>query len=248
MREWRLGILGGMGPLATVDIMRKLLAATAADSDQEQIPVVAWNVPQIPDRQKALAGQGESPLAAMRQGVRALNTLGVSHIVIPCNTAHHWHSDLSAVSLAPILHLIELTVDAIKALPAVPPSVGVIATHGTLATQLYQQRLNALGISVVEPTDDELTALFVPGCYAVKQGQLEKGGSLLAALAERLVARGAAHLVLACTEVPIALEAVGHLDTWPVTDPSEVLAIHCAREWCRHREELAAQKLKEVRL
>lgn len=236
MSRWRLGILGGMGPLATVDLMQKLLVATDAASDQAQIPVVAWNVPQIPDRQKALAGRGESPLSAMQEGIRALNVVGVSQIVIPCNTAHYWYDALAAESAAPVLHLVDLTVAAIAAAVERPLAVGLIATEGTLQTQQYQSRLKALGIKVIEPTSAELADLFVPGCYAVKQGRLEQGGQLLSQLAENLVARGADQLILACTEVPLALEAVGKRNAWPAIDPSEVLAKRCAEDWLHHTD------------
>lgn len=77
-----LGILGGMGPLATLDLMHKLLRATPASSDQQQIPHVVWNVPQIADRQQALAGTGPSPLPQLLLGVEQLNRAGASHIVI----------------------------------------------------------------------------------------------------------------------------------------------------------------------
>ena len=85
-----LGILGGMGPLATLDLMHKLLRATPASSDQQQIPHVVWNVPQIADRQQALAGTGPSPLPQLLHGAHPRTRAGPSHLGTAGKTANHW--------------------------------------------------------------------------------------------------------------------------------------------------------------
>ena len=230
-KPFLLGVLGGMGPLATLDFLRRLLEATPAQSDQQQIPTVVWNVPQIADRQKALAGTGPSPLPQLLHAVEKLNQAGASHIAIPCNTAHHWYDALSEASSAPVLHIVDATLDALSQAEEKPQRVGVIATKGTLDAGWYQERLAAQAIEVVVPTPEELAQWFVPGCYAVKRGALVEGGELLALQANALFARGAQKLVLACTEVPVALEAVRapfrHL-TW---DPAQALAERCSQLW-----------------
>ncbi|WP_263070518.1 cysteate racemase [Enterobacter huaxiensis] len=230
-KPFLLGVLGGMGPLATLDFLRRLLEATPAQSDQQQIPTVVWNVPQIADRQKALAGTGPSPLPQLLHAVEKLNQAGASHIAIPCNTAHHWYDALSEASSAPVLHIVDATLDALSQAEEKPQRVGVIATKGTLDAGWYQERLAAQFIEVVVPTPEELAQWFVPGCYAVKRGALVEGGELLALQANALFARGAQKLVLACTEVPVALEAVRapfrHL-TW---DPAQALAERCSQLW-----------------
>lgn len=230
-KPFLLGVLGGMGPLATLDFLRRLLEATPAQSDQQQIPTVVWNVPQIADRQKALAGRGPSPLPQLLHAVEKLNQAGASHIAIPCNTAHHWYDALSEASSAPVLHIVDATLDALSQAEEKPQRVGVIATKGTLDAGWYQERLAAQSIEVVVPTPEELAQWFVPGCYAVKRGALVEGGELLALQANALFARGAQKLVLACTEVPVALEAVRapfrHL-TW---DPAQALAERCSQLW-----------------
>lgn len=230
-KPFLLGVLGGMGPLATLDFLRRLLEATPAQSDQQQIPTVVWNVPQIADRQKALAGTGPSPLPQLLHAVEKLNLAGASHIAIPCNTAHHWYDALSDASNAPILHIVDATLDALSQADEKPQRVGVIATKGTLDAGWYQERLAAQAIEVVVPTPEELAQWFVPGCYAVKRGALVDGGELLVLQANALFARGAQKLVLACTEVPVALEAARapfrHL-TW---DPAQALAERCSQLW-----------------
>ncbi|MBO8134008.1 MULTISPECIES: aspartate/glutamate racemase family protein [Dickeya] len=228
-----IGVLGGMGPLATVDLLQKIIAATPAQRDQQHVPMAVWNVPQIPDRQRALAGIGESPLPALLDGIEHLNRLDVSHLIIPCNTAHHWFDELRSASRAPVLHIADATLAQTQlALAGTPsPRVGVIATHGTLAAGWYQQRLAALDIETVLPDEQEMDNLFVPGCYAVKRGEVAAGGALFGQLADRLAARGATQLILACTEVAPGLAAAQSRWLARSIDSTEALARRCVALW-----------------
>ncbi|MFP1742329.1 aspartate/glutamate racemase family protein [Lonsdalea quercina] len=236
MTDCLIGVLGGMGPLATADLVQKIIVSTPADRDQDHVPLVVWNVPQIPDRQKALAGTGPSPLPVLLKAIRALNQLPLSHIVIPCNTAHHWFDALAAASRAPMLHIADATLAAMREHVTVPPEVtGLIATQGTLRAGWYQQRLAATGNEVLEPTPQEMEELFVPGCYAVKRGELVEGGVLLEQLAERLADRGATRLILACTEVAPALAAVNSRWQTRSIDTTQALAQACVELWQQSR-------------
>ncbi|MVT04047.1 aspartate racemase [Enterobacter sp. 10-1] len=234
-KPFLLGIVGGMGPLATLDLMHKLLRATPAESDQQQIPHVVWNVPQIADRQQALAGKGPSPLPQLLHAVEQLNRVGASHIAIACNTAHHWYEALAQRSDAPLLHIVDATLAAFEGKEK-PRRVGVIATQGTLDAGWFQHGFSALGINSVLPTTEELRQLFVPGCYAVKRGELRAGGELLSLQAQALRDRGAERLVLACTEVPVALAEVASPHLAVSIDPAEALAQQCAHLWLAQRE------------
>lgn len=227
----RLGILGGMGPLATLDLQQKILAATRAERDQDHLPVVVWNIPQIADRQQALAGSGPSPLPQLLDAVKGLNQAGVSHIAMPCNTAHYWYDALAAASAAPLLHIADITVQAIAQAPLRPATIGLIATGGTLNAGEFQTRFSRVGIRVVTPTRDELERWFVPGCYAVKRGDIQAGGHLFNALADQLISRGASKLVLACTEVPPALDAIASVHLPHTLDPTAALARACVNLW-----------------
>jgi aspartate racemase len=226
-----LGVLGGMGPLATLDLLHKIIAATPAQRDQDHVPVVTWNVPQIADRQKALAGTGPSPLPQLLHGIAQLNLLGVSHIVIPCNTAHHWYDELAAVSAAPLLHIAEVTVQQVADISARPRCIGIIATHGTLNAGWYQHYLQQLDIDVVLPSEQEMQQWFVPGCYAVKRGEMRLAGELLQQLGEAMQQRGAELLILACTEVPLALSAIDSPLNAISIDATEMLAKACVALW-----------------
>jgi aspartate racemase len=238
LKEWivnlmkpLIGILGGMGPLATVDLMEKIIEETIASRDQDHVPVVAWNVPQIPDRQQALAATGPSPLPAMLEGITQLNAVGATRIVIACNTAHFWFDALSAASTAPIIHIADATLDVLTQSASHDGPVGLIATRGTLEAGLYQARFEAHGMRTLINTDDEMDTLFTPGCYAIKRGEFDVGGRLLEAAAQRLVDRGATKLVLACTEVPIGLKRIASTLLPIAVDPNRALARACVAYW-----------------
>src|SRR5690606_28553292 len=100
-----LGVLGGMGPLATVDFLSKLIEETAAGRDDDHVPVVVYSVPQIPSRPAAIVSGGPSPLPAMLDGVRTLKGAGATVLAIACNTAHYWYDDLAAAAGIPIVHI-----------------------------------------------------------------------------------------------------------------------------------------------
>lgn len=226
-----IGVLGGMGPLATVDFLHKVVTATPATTDQDHVPLLVWNVPQIPDRQKALANTGESPLPAMLDGIAKLNAAGATRIVIPCNTAHIWGEELAKASEAPLIHIVDATIAAIERRGLADCPVGIVATRGTVSAKLYQRRLLTKGFTVITNTDDEIDAIFTPGCYAIKQNRLDHGGALLESAARQLVRRGAETLILACTEVPVGLAHIRSDLISISVDATQALADACIRYW-----------------
>ncbi|MDR2451739.1 MAG: amino acid racemase [Candidatus Accumulibacter sp.] len=237
-----IGVLGGMGPLATVDFLHKVVGSTPAGRDQDHVPLVVWNVPQIPDRQQALAGVGESPLPAMLRGIERLNGSGATRIVIPCNTAHLWIDALVAASAAPLIHIVDAAIAAVERRGADAGPIGILATRATLNAKLYQERLDARGLSWLIPADDEIDTLFTPGCYAVKQNHLDRGGALFESAARKLVERGARTLILACTEVPVGLAHIRSNLMKMSVDPTQALADACIQYWLEAREHRRGQE------
>src|SRR3712207_6717344 len=100
-----VGVLGGMGPAATVDFMAKVIAVTPAEVDQDHVPMIVHQVPQIPSRTAAVAQGTHEPLAAMIEGLRVLENAGAEILVIPCNTAHHWYEQLARSTPLEIIHI-----------------------------------------------------------------------------------------------------------------------------------------------
>lgn len=214
-----LGILGGMGPLATVDFMRKVIELTPAVSDQDHIPMLVVSVPQVPDRTAAILRGGESPLPVLLDGLRTLNRSGVACIAVPCNSAHHWYDDMVGASKAPILHIADAACDSLVARGIASRTVGFLGTSGVLAAGIYQNRLAARGFDCLVPDSGTQESHVMGGIYQVKAGDLSAAHELLAAAADGLRARGAGAIILGCTEIPIVIE-----DGEDVVDATRALA------------------------
>jgi aspartate racemase len=200
-----LGVLGGMGPLASAHFMTRLTLLTPATRDQEHIPAVLWSDPRIPDRSRGRLGGGPDPLPALLRGVRGLRQAGCGAIAIPCNTAHGWYEDMAAEGL-PILHIVDATADAIR---RVAPSgrIGIMGTAATLAMRLYHDRLEHQGWTCIQPDEADMRDLVLPAIAAVKANRVTDAYAPLAEAATRLADRGAAAVVLGCTEIPLGIQA-----------------------------------------
>jgi aspartate racemase len=230
-----VGILGGMGPLATVDLMEKIVRLSGAQRDQEHVPVVAHNVAQIADRQVFLQGAGPSPLPALYAGLDRLNSIGAGVIVIPCNTAHIWYEQLAQHSAAPIVHIADAAIALLARRGVSTGRIGVIGTAGTIAAGFYQERLRARGYESVVNTESEFKEWFTPGCYAVKAGRVAEGGQLFARATDALTRRGASYCLLACTEVPLGLAAINYAALDRTIDATAALAL-AAIDWWQQRQ------------
>ncbi len=200
----RLGILGGLGPLASVDFFAKLTGLTDAAHDAEHLPLVLVSMPAIPDRSSAVLGRGPSPLMAMQDGVRLLDELGVECIVITCNTAYHWYDDLAHVSKARLLHIVDGVVRALKARAPSGARVSVLGTRGTLASGYYQRRLAHAGFVPAAPSISDRQGDIDLVIAAVKGGQIGQAAACFEGIMNALVNENTEAAVLACTELPIA--------------------------------------------
>lgn len=203
--DWVLGVLGGMGPLATVDFMHKLVLATKATRDQDHLPTFVYSVPQILDRTAAILGEGDSPFPGMLRGIRILEKAGAGSIAIPCNTAHFWHGELQAETEVPILHIADAVVERLAGMGISEGSVGLLATSGTVRADIYRERLVKAGLESVTPNSDDQEKLVMRGITNVKAGDLSQGRALLEQAVARLEDRGVRAIILGCTEVPLVL-------------------------------------------
>jgi aspartate racemase len=215
-----LGVLGGMGPLASVDFLAKLIEETPAQSDQDHVPVVLYSVPQIPGRVAAILDGGESPLPAMVAGLTVLARAGVEAIVIACNTAHHWYDELVRASAVPILHI----ADAACAGIAPGACVGLLGTEAALRAGIYQERLARLDVNTLVNAPELRRRAVLPAIALVKQGRSAEAGRLLEPAIEDLLRQGAQTVILACTELPVALGAISSSYFDRMIDPTRTLA------------------------
>ena len=213
-----LGVLGGMGPAATVAFLARVQALTPAEGDADHIRVVMDMNPQVPDR-NTRPGEAEAELGRMAMRLKAA---GAEVLAMPCNTAHAQKPGIVAAGL-PFIDMIAATVAAAKGYDA--RSIGILATPGGEA--LYVAALTAAGVKPVVLQGDERAA-FMACVYGVKRGDVGVDNrAAMARLAEALNVAGADAVIAGCTEVPLLLDAADV--SVPLVDSAEVLAEACVR-------------------
>jgi aspartate racemase len=196
-----------MGPLATADFMKKLTEATPAKRDQDHLPVIAYSVPQIPDRSTSVISGDDAPLNAMKKGIETLVQMGANCIVIPCNTAHYWYDQLQQENGPTILHIADMAATSLKDKQIDHGPIGILATTGTVQTGIYQKRLQKLGYPCMTPDMADQHDLVQKGILAVKRGDIDLGRTLLELATQNLHTKGCQAVVMACTEIPLVLSA-----------------------------------------
>ncbi|MFA5713771.1 MAG: amino acid racemase [Bacteroidales bacterium] len=208
----RIGILGGMGPEATLALYELIVKNTPARSDQEHIPTIINSNTATPDRTKHIVYGQESPLPYLIEGAQLLQRAGADMILIACNTAHYYIPQITPHIEIPILHMLDLTASFIaeeaKKGGVEKPSVGVLATTGTIRSQLYKNSLEKFSLNVLIPTSTEQEELVMEGIYGkegVKAGFHRQPAKLLQKAAHLLEERGANFIIAGCTEIPLVL-------------------------------------------
>lgn len=218
-----VGILGGMGPEATILLMQKLLAAVPARDDSDHIPLIVHQNPQVPSRIKALIeGTGEDPGPTLARMARDLYAAGAEALAMPCNTAHHYAPIVTAATPLPFLNMLNLTAASLAAQGA--RRVGMLASPATRLTRVFDAPFAVHGLTPVFLSDDSgLLALI----RAVKAG--EAASTLKPRLtleAQALLGQGADHLLVACTELSLMTDALP--DTAPHSDSLDCLTLAIA--------------------
>ena len=207
MQAKTLGVLGGMGPLATADFLGKLVAATVAGCDQEHIPVILYGDCTTPDRTASILGQGPSPLPQLLAGIEFLNRAGCAAIAIPCNSAHCWYPEMAAASGVPVLHIVQASARKVQRNNAETRRVGVLSTEGTQRMGIYRSELENLGFEVVEPAPADFRELVSPGIADIKANRIAAAQAKFDLAADSLMDRGAEQIILGCTEIPLGMQA-----------------------------------------
>ncbi|MFI5808843.1 aspartate/glutamate racemase family protein [Streptomyces sp. NPDC051561] len=220
-----LGVLGGMGPLATAHFYRCLIERTPAGRDQEHLPVAIWADPTVPDRTDALLGQGPSPLQAMLTGLSWLAQAGATCVAIPCNTAHAYRNALRDHTDLEVLDMVSIALRACQARKPSLRNVGILATEGTRQARLYETAADRLGLRITHVTQTTQTQHVNSAITAVKQGhQLTPARAHITAAAAELHDAGADIVIAACTEIPLASDEAQKI--LPVLDSTAALAEH----------------------
>ena len=224
VRERTIGILGGMGPLATADLFRRIVEKTPAKRDQDHPRIIIYNDPKIPDRTAFILGNGEDPRPALIEGARKLESWGADFIIMPCNTAHFFAETIQRAVKIPLVSMIEATADEIERLGL--RRVGLLATDGTIKGLIYHRALLGRGVGIAVPGKNDQEKV-MRGIYGgVKAGNIELGRRLLLEVARRLERR-VDGIIAGCTEVSVALRAEDL--KVPLIDPLDVIAERAVR-------------------
>lgn len=221
-----IGILGGMGPQATIDLYQKILNNTPATKDQEHLQVLIWSDPTIPDRTAAILGGGKDPLPHLYAGAEKLVAGNAECIAIPCNTAHYFLPQLAALlPKVTYLNMIELTASELRKNYAPGSTVAVTGTTATLKTGLYQNALRQADLIPLLPNkelqDEVMDIIF--GVRGIKAGFVDQvNKDRYARVLRSLQDQGAECVIAGCTELPLVVDLAQ--TTVSVMDPTEVLA------------------------
>jgi aspartate racemase len=201
-----IGILGGMGPLATADLYRKIIEHTRADRDNEHIRVYIDGNAAIPDRTAAILHGGEDPVPEMLSALRHLEACGADCIIMPCNTAHYFLPRLQEQTEVPFISMLaETAKSCAKMFPG--KTAGIMGTRGTLASGLYNKALEAEGVAYVLPEEPDRDVLMTAIYDCVKGGKdIELVRKPMEGVMEHMRAAGADYFILGCTELPIVAE------------------------------------------
>ncbi len=205
MSDLLVGVLGGMGPDATVDFMARVLKRTPATEDQDHVRLLVDQDPTIPNRQDAILRGGPSPAPRLRQMAARLESAGADFLVMPCNTAHVFADEICDAAGIPFVSMIDVTMEGVAESGA--KRIGLLATRACVASRVYEDAIEAGDLEVVSQTGEELdllTALIArikTGDHGVEVSARMR--SLAAALEER----GADTIIVGCTEIPIVLDS-----------------------------------------
>lgn len=223
-----IGILGGMGPEATVDCFDKIIKNTPAAKDQDHLRVVIDSNPKVPDRTAAIIGDGESPVPAMTAGCYALQRAGADFIIIPCVSAHVFFADVQQQIELPILSIFDAVAEAVTRDHPEIKTVGLLGTTGTVSGGLFQERLAQEDVTTLVP-DDAMQSKIMVAIYDIKNTKPSRTRSEitngLVSAAQSLILKkpeGAQGIIAGCTEVPLALKQE-HLSI-PYFDAVTILA------------------------
>lgn len=226
-----IGVIGGMGPLATADFVNKVVTLTVAEIDECHVPMLISNDPRIPRRPAAILDNGPSPLIRLLEIRDRLINAGATALVMPCNTAHYWHRELSENCPLPFPSLIVVTCEETVQNSADGDMVGLIATEATLASRLFQTDLTARHRNVVLPSDAIAKHYMLAAIASVKAGRIAESTQLMRFTVEHLLSQGATKVILACTEAPIAVAGLPEELKKTCVDSTEALARATIRLW-----------------
>ena len=217
-----LGILGGMGPEATVNFQRELLQETPASKDQDHITTLVSNDPKIPDRNVAILDGGKSPLTLLQSNALMLETAGADAIAMPCNTAHYYFDEIRENIDIELINMIRITVDEVQRQGL--RQVGLVATSTVIECKIYDFYFDESSINLVKPMN---VNKLMKAIYEVKAGDNETAARILSKEIDNFEKLGCQGLVIGCTDLSL-LNWRSRMRTF---DSVKLLAKECVRNF-----------------
>jgi aspartate racemase len=222
-----IGIIGGMGPEATVDVFSKIVAATPSRKDQDHLRIIIDNNPKVPSRFKFIMGEGENPLPCLLDTARKLEQYGADVLLIACNAAHYFYDDIRKNVRCQLLHIAEEVRLHVESMEKKTHVLGLMASGSTVKAGIYQRTFARSRIRLVLPSSQAQETLSKV-IYDFKQKQrMDELGLVLMDVVEPLVRKGAQAIVLGCTELPLILR--NFEGPIPFIDANQVLAAAAVR-------------------
>lgn len=223
-REKAIGIIGGMGPLATAYLFQKIIELTPAKKDQDHLRVIIDNNPKIPDRTQSILKKDKKIISYLKRSARILQKAGAQCIVIPCNASHHYIEEIQKSVRIPVLDMVRA---AVKSVDCGGGKIGLLATDGTLKAEIYQKydvqsRIHWITLKTTE--QKELMRLI----YSIKAGRGHQ--DLKPAFKKLLILlknKGAKLVILGCTELSLFKEMFGR--RFNLIDPVEIIALQAVK-------------------
>lgn len=237
----KLGVIGGLGPMATAYFFQLVTQMSYAECDQEHMETIIYSKPNIPDRTKYILNRNEkNPLQDIIEVGNVLKSSGAEVIAIPCITAHFFHNEIVSALELPIIHAIEETASYLKARNIT--KVGIMATDGTIQSGLFQKTFQDNGQQSIVPDEEnqkKVMSIIYDNVKAGKIVDMEK----FKEVSKSLFVQGAEVIILACTELSIVKRdyklPAGYLDVL------EVLALNAVKQCGNIREEYLELITKE---
>lgn len=203
-----IGIIGGMGPAATIDLYKKIVENTPAEKDQEHIHVIIDSYPQIEDRTEYIIYGGKNPAPRLIESAKRLESAGADALIMPCNTAHYFAKDIEKEVNIPLIHIVKCSAEAVKNNYPKTKKIGLIATTGTIKAGVYGNILKEYGfetITLPEKIENNIMDCIYKG---VKAGKTEEYSILFQQCVDEITDLGADLLIEGCTEIPLIMPYV----------------------------------------
>jgi len=227
-----VGIIGGMGPRASLRLCSLLTDLSNARTDQENIPFILDSNCLIPDRTQAIYYGGEDCLPPLIESARRLQSAGSGFLLLACVTAHYYLNQVRSAVHIPVMNMIEETAETIYAEWGSKVKVGLLATSGTVRSSIFDVALAQKGIHVVYPSHHAQEKLVMEAIYGprgIKASYKEEPLELLKKAIDELMRKDVDHIILGCTDISEAFHA--RLDFFSFIDPMEILARRAIETW-----------------